>query len=81
MKQYLPFDPRVHSRLIGRRGCNTCQVMGQYKVEIRFVAASSNLNMITVIDLEDKVEECEGYLINFFKEYVSFHMGSILLLI
>lgn len=70
VKQDLPIDHRVHSRLIGRRGRNIRQVMDQYKVEIRFPAEGADPNVVTVIGPEEKVQECADYLLNLVEEYV-----------
>ncbi len=71
IKQDLPIDQRVHSRLIGRRGRNIRQVMDQYKVEIRFPIEGGNPDVVTIIGPEGKVQECSDYLLNLVEEYVS----------
>lgn len=71
IKQDLPIDHRVHSRLIGRRGRNIRQVMDQYKVEIRFPVDGGDPDMVTIIGPEEKVQECADYLLNLVEEYVS----------
>lgn len=71
IKQDLPIDQRVHSRLIGRRGRNIRQVMDQYKVEIRFPLEGANPDVVTIIGPEGKVQECADYLLNLVEEYVS----------
>lgn len=71
IKQDLPIDQRVHSRLIGRRGRNIRQVMDQYKVEIRFPFEGGDPDIVTIIGREEKVQECADYLLNLVEEYVS----------
>lgn len=71
IKQDLPIDRRVHSRLIGRRGRNIRQVMDQYKVEIRFPLEGGDPDVVTIIGPEEKVQECADYLLNLVEEYVS----------
>lgn len=73
VKQDLPIDRRVHSRLIGRRGRNIRQIMDQFKVEIRFPTESSDPDMVTIIGPEEKVQECSDYLLNIVEEYVRKH--------
>ncbi|EFX88840.1 hypothetical protein DAPPUDRAFT_234231 [Daphnia pulex] len=70
IKQDLPIDQRVHSRLIGRRGRNIRQVMDQYKVEIRFPIEGGNPDVVTIIGPEAKVQECADYLLNLVEEYM-----------
>lgn len=70
VKQDLPIDRRVHSRLIGRRGRNIRQIMDQFKVEIRFPTESSDPDMVTIIGPEEKVQECSDYLLNIVEEYM-----------
>lgn len=79
VKQDLPIDHRIHSRLIGRRGRNIRQVMDQFKVEIRFPAEGSDPNMVTIIGPEEKVQECTDYLLNLVEEYVSTCYISVIL--
>lgn len=71
IKQDLPIDHRIHSRLIGRRGRNIRQIMDQYKVEIRFPSEDSDPDIVTIIGPEEKVQECVDYLLNVVEEYVS----------
>jgi hypothetical protein len=70
VKQDLPIDNRVHSRLIGRRGRNIRQVMDQYKVEIRFPTEGNDPDIVTIIGPEEKVQECVDYLLNLVEEYM-----------
>ncbi|XP_057372624.1 vigilin-like [Daphnia carinata] len=70
IKQDLPIDQRVHSRLIGRRGRNIRQVMDQYKVEIRFPFEGGDPDIVTIIGREEKVQECADYLLNLVEEYM-----------
>lgn len=77
VKQDLPIDHRVHSRLIGRRGRNIRQVMDQYKVEIHFPTEGCDPDIVTIIGGEEKVQECADYLLNLVEEYVSFFSCSL----
>lgn len=70
VKQDLPIDHRIHSRLIGRRGRNIRQIMDQYKVEIRFPTEDSDPDIVTIIGPEEKVQECVDYLLNVVEEYM-----------
>lgn len=70
VKQDLPIDRRVHSRLIGRRGRTIRQIMDQFKVEIRFPSEGSDPDMVTIIGPEEKVQECSDYLLNIVEEYM-----------
>ena len=76
VKQDLPIDHRVHSRLIGRRGRNIRQVMDDYKVEIHFPTEGCDPDIVTIIGGEEKVQECADYLLNLVEEYVSFFSFS-----
>lgn len=71
VKQDLPIDRRVHSRLIGRRGRTIRQIMDQFKVEIRFPSEGNDPDLVTIIGPEEKVQECSDYLLNMVEEYVS----------
>lgn len=48
VKQTIPLDARIHSRIIGQRGRHVRQIMEDYKVDIKFPReGDANMNQIT----------------------------------
>jgi len=71
VKENVPLDARIHSRIIGQRGRHVRQIMEDYKVDIKFPReGDANMNQVTVIGKEEDVESCRDHLLNLEEEYL-----------
>lgn len=71
IKENVPVDARVHSRIIGQRGRHVRQIMEDFKVDIKFPKeGEANMNYVTVIGKDEDVEACKDHLLNLEEEYL-----------
>lgn len=71
VKEVLPLDARIHSRIIGQRGRHVRQIMEDYKVDIKFPReGDTDMNHVTIMGKEDCVEACKEHLLNLEEEYM-----------
>ena len=71
VKQSVPLDARIHSRIIGQRGRHVRQIMEDYHVDIKFPReGDADMNVITVMGKEEDVEACRDHILNLEEEYM-----------
>lgn len=71
IEEVIDIDQRVHPRLIGQRGRNIRKIMEDFKVDIKFPKPEDeNLNAVTIIGMEDAVQEAKDHLLNLEEEYL-----------
>lgn len=71
VKQNVPLDARIHSRIIGQRGRHVRQIMEDYRVDIKFPRdGDADMNQVTVMGKEEDVEACKDHLLNLEEEYL-----------
>lgn len=75
IKEEVPIDSRVHSRLIGTRGRNIRKIMEEFKVDIKFPRSDDpDPNLVTITGNEDNVFEAKDHLLNLEEEFVSINL-------
>lgn len=71
VKETVPLDARIHSRVIGQRGRHVRQIMEDYHVDIKFPRdGDADMNHVTVMGKEEDVEACKDHLLNLEEEYM-----------
>jgi polyribonucleotide nucleotidyltransferase len=68
VKENVPLDARIHSRIIGQRGRHVRQIMEEYRVDIKFPRdGDANMNQVTgMINLRQKVHiTCYFYIFSY----------------
>lgn len=71
VKETVPLDARIHSRVIGQRGRHVRQIMEDYRVDIKFPRdGDADMNQVTVMGKEEDVEACKDHLLNLEEEYL-----------
>lgn len=71
VKQVVPLDARIHSRVIGQRGRHVRQIMEDYRVDIKFPRdGDADMNHVTIMGKEEDVEACKDHLLNLEEEYM-----------
>lgn len=71
VKETVPLDARIHSRIIGQRGRHVRQIMEDYHVDIKFPREGDpDMNTITIMGKEEDVEACKDHLLNLEEEYL-----------
>lgn len=71
VKEIVPLDARIHSRIIGQRGRHVRQIMEDYRVDIKFPReGDADMNQVTVMGKEEDVEQCKDHLMNLEEEYM-----------
>lgn len=71
VKETVPLDARIHSRIIGQRGRHVRQIMEDYKVDIKFPReGDADMNHVVVMGKEEDVEACRDHLLNLEEEYM-----------
>jgi predicted PilT family ATPase len=71
VKETVPLDARIHSRIIGQRGRHVRQIMEDFHVDIKFPReGDADMNHVTVMGKEEDVEACKDHLLNLEEEYM-----------
>lgn len=71
VKETVPLDARIHSRIIGQRGRHVRQIMEDYRVDIKFPReGDTDMNQVTVMGKEEDVEAVKDHLLNLEEEYM-----------
>lgn len=71
VKEVVPLDARIHSRIIGQRGRHVRQIMEDYHVDIKFPRdGEADMNHVTVMGKEEDIEACKDHLLNLEEEYL-----------
>lgn len=78
IKEIIEIDQRVHPRIIGQRGRNIKKIMEDYKVDIKFPkTGDENSNAVTIIGLEENVQEAKDHIMNLEEEYLQDVVDSV----